>query len=137
MTKILPKFQFLKAFKIRMQDAKEITDFCQFIKKSPKIIQHLKITLDEFGIEDIKKMMKALKYLPHLITLNIDFGINKYSTFSRQEIESFKIKTKLKSVKNLTILIKDISILDLISKCFIDITSLKIITICIKKERVL
>ena len=130
MTKILPKFQFLKAFKTRMHDTKEIVDFCQFIKKSPKIIQYLEITLDEFGIEDIKKMMKALKSLPQLITLNIDFGINKYSTFSRQEIESFKIKTKLKSVKNLTILIKDISILDLISKCFIDITSLKIITIC-------
>ena len=125
MKKILPKFQSLKAFKTRMHGTKEIADFCQFIKKSPKIIQNLEITMDEFGIGDFKKMMKALKSLPQLVTLNIDFGFQK--TFSSQEIESFKIKTKLKSVKNLTIWIKDISVLELISKCFIDIKTMKII----------
>ena len=125
MTKILPKFQFLRAFKTKIDDSYEMKDFCHFIKKSPKIIQHLELTLDEFGIKDFKEMMNALEFLPQLATLNIDFGRDK--TFSRQEIESLRRTTKLESVKNLAIWIKDLSILEFISKYFIDLRSMKII----------
>ena len=130
MTKILPKFQFLKAFKIRIGDSREIKYFCQFIKKSPKIIQHLEISHDDYGfgnigVKDFKKMMNVLTLLPQLVTLNIDFGED--TTFSRQEIETFKCNDKLKPVKNMTIWIKDGSVMNLISRYICELRSMKII----------
>ena len=102
--------------------------FCQIIKKSPKIIQHLEITFDDcgnIGFKDFKKVMNVLTFLPQLVTLNIDFG--RDTTFSRQKIELVKCKDKLKPVKNMRIWIKDGSIMNLISRYICDLRNLKVI----------
>ena len=121
---VIPRLQYLKTLKTTIYDQEELTNFCDFVKKSPKNLEFLEIEcetlFDDYGkyFCTTKRMFKALKKLPMLKVCNLSLTSGGEPLTARM-VDSICLKgNEINTVRNMKLWIDDNSSLKLINNCF-------------------